>query len=220
MVAIPPQRCNITYSVRPLQPIHDFGRELSEALSRLRTDILKTVVFCRKYQDCSELYVLLRNTLGAKFTEPPGYPGLHSFRLTEMYTRASTPDTKEKVLSSFTKAASKLRLVIATTAFGMGIDSPDIRQVIDYGPPSCLEEYVQETGRAGRDSLTFQAVLLYGSPGRYEEESMKAYGLNTNQCRQKLLFKDFVCHSHVDIQPLCMCCDVCACVCQCEKCMF
>ena len=78
-----------------------------------------------------------------------------------MYIRAATTDRKEKILSSFTLIASKLRLMIATTAFEMVIDSPDIRQVIHYGPPSCLEEYVQETNRVGHDGLPSKAVLLY-----------------------------------------------------------
>ena len=49
---------------------------------------------------------------------------------------------KMKVLTSFTEANSKLRIVIATTAFSMGIDCPDIRNVINYGPLSSLEQYV------------------------------------------------------------------------------
>ena len=161
VVAIPPQRCNITYYVRPLQPISDFGRELSDSLSHLRTEFPKSLVFCRKYQDCSELYLTLRTTLGANFTDPPGYPDLHSFHLVEMYTRAATTDMKENILSSFTQTASKLRLVIATTAFGMGIDSPDIRQVIHSGPPCCLEEYVHTAYYNKNTSRNYMYTYLH-----------------------------------------------------------
>jgi len=48
---------------------------------------------------------------------------------------------------------SPLRVVIATTAFALGIDCPDVCHIINYGLPSDVESYVQETGRAGRDSL-------------------------------------------------------------------
>ena len=54
---------------------------------------------------------------------------------------------------------SCLRVVIATVAFGMGIDCPDVRQVIHIGAPSDIESYVQETGRAGRDG--HQLLLFY-----------------------------------------------------------
>ena len=97
--------------------------------------------------------------MGALYTEPPGYTNfLHQFRMVDMYYRAMPVDLKEKVLRSFIIVGGNLQLIFATSAFGLGIDCPDIRRVYHWGPPNDLDTYVQESGRAGR-VVSFPAQL-------------------------------------------------------------
>ena len=68
-------------------------------------------------------------------------------------------ETRKTVQQNF--IAGTLRVIVATNAFGMGIDKPDVRVVIHADIPGSLENYLQEAGRAGRDQGTARCVLLY-----------------------------------------------------------
>ena len=117
-------------------------------------------------------------------------------------------------------ADSQLRVVICTVAFGLGINSPDVRQVIHWGPPSDIEEYMQQTGRAGRDGK-FACALLFVQPSdfsRIKDHRLIQHCENTTTCRRKLLLQHY---DEVDFKKDCegcKCCDVCAICCQCSEC--
>lgn len=146
LIGMQPNRPNIKYEVKPLVDIDTLCNELAEELKLEGVTYPKTVIFIQRYSDCSLVYHTLRRKLGPNITFPPGYPLFQQFSLVDIYTRASTIRKKE-VLSAFCQPAGTLRVVIATTAFGMGVDCADIRVIIHWGPPSTLEQYLQETGR-------------------------------------------------------------------------
>jgi len=78
-----------------------------------------------------------------------------------MYTRATTDEMKSKIIASFAQERSTLCAVIATTSFSMGIDIPDICQIIHWGPPTDIEQHVQEIRHAGRDRKESVATLMF-----------------------------------------------------------
>ena len=109
-----------------------------------------------------------------------------------MFTRVQTTDKKEEVLQLFTERDGVLRLIIATTAFGMGIVCPDIHRIIHWGITNTLEEYVKETGHCGRDGNSASAILYQGKDGKYASSEVKNYVSNTTVCRRRLLFSQVI----------------------------
>ena len=112
--------------------------------------------------------------------------------------------------------SGKARTMVATNAFGMGIDRPDIRYVVHYQLPGSLEAYYQEAGRAGRDGKEARCTLLYDHADRRVQlyfarkrskvELLAAYARGA-QCRWKMILEYF--DEAVELGDECGACDNC-----------
>ena len=218
VIGLSPSRDNIKYHVEPLISVKEFCELFAAKIQTDRTSLPKTLIFCPTIAECSLMYRTLRNMLGNEFTDPPNYPDFHKFRLIDMYTRASSDEMKKKILESFRTEGGKLRLLIATSAFSMGVDCPDISNVVHLGPPSCSVQYVQETGRGGRNGNPSVALLLYGKHDKHIKQSMKNYCTNSKECRRNLLFREFLFFTCEFSHDKCKCCDICEKTCDCTDC--
>ncbi|NLH10435.1 MAG: RecQ family ATP-dependent DNA helicase, partial [Holophagae bacterium] len=82
--------------------------------------------------------------------------------------------------------ADRLHVVVATVAFGMGIDKPDVRFVVHHDVPKSIESYYQETGRAGRDGMAAEAYLLFGMQDVVTVRTLIEQGTDADQVRVEL----------------------------------
>jgi ATP-dependent DNA helicase RecQ len=130
-------RKNISYLVRKVE---DKGTYLIKTLMKTGGS---GIVYVRSRKRCKEVAELLvANGISSDF-----------------YHAGLTDELRDKKQASWT--TGETRVIVATNAFGMGIDKSEVRFVIHWDIPDCIESYFQESGRAGRDGKPAFAVLLY-----------------------------------------------------------
>ena len=195
VVALSPSKKNLSYSVGTFTTFSETLKPLLDRLKKERGGCPRTIVYCQSFNTCADIYIYLARGLGFQLTEPMVAPNIPRFRLVDMYTSVTDQHHKDEIIPLFTKP-SQLRVVIATIAFGLGLDCPDVRQIVHVGLPEDIESYIQETGRAGRDGRPALATLLKARTYHLCEKSMKEYAANTTVCRRDVLFQSMEKYTH------------------------
>ncbi len=141
VIVRPVARPNLRFEVNACDSEDGKRRELIQYLRRLRRP---GIVYCSTVKDVEELGAL------CKLARIPA----------EIYHGRLTKAERDHAHKRFMSSGKRI-VMIATSAFGLGVDKPDIRYVIHYQVPGSLEAYVQEAGRAGRDGLAARCILLW-----------------------------------------------------------
>ncbi|MFY7969549.1 MAG: RecQ family ATP-dependent DNA helicase, partial [Pirellulaceae bacterium] len=143
-------RKNLHFGVIPCHSDREKDRQLIEFL---KSGPGAGIIYAATRKRCEELV----ERLGQEVKPPVA-----------AYHAGLAPEQRRFVQDRFMRG--EYPAIVATNAFGMGIDKSDLRFVVHYNLPGSLEAYYQEAGRAGRDGLASQCVLLFSGQDRYIQE--------------------------------------------------
>ena len=212
-VSVSPNKQNIKYVFKKIEHnIESSMLWLVEGLLKYKEKFPRTLVYCKSIKDVSLIYNYI-------ISEVPDLS-----RHIEMFHSETTNETKLAVIHQLTqKDDLMLRVVVATSALGMGIDVEECHSVVLYGPPPTLVDLLQECGRIGRDGKDSVAVILHHSY-HYQnlDEEVKTV-LKSSKCRRMAIMTNFVSTTELNEigssdKAKHSCCDFCEKCCNCGNC--
>ncbi len=168
-----PDRPNIQYSVLETLSKQKTFRTLL-ASPRIYFRVQRPVlIFCRSRKRTEQLALSLRRSIGE--------------REIFFYHAGLTPEEKKRIENWFFQ--SSIGILVATTAYGMGVDKSNIRTVIHDQAPETIEAYLQESGRGGRDAKPCQAILLVSEEDRGNLTPFFQGYVTGKECRRTHLYR-------------------------------
>lgn len=172
----------------------------------LGQSVPRTIIFCRTHRQVRIFYSYFKEILPTEL-----------MTMVAMFHSTTEESRKDFISESFQSPDGIIRILLCTIAFGMGVNVKKVTRVVHFGPPESVDDYVQESGRAGRDGEQSYAILVtYRGCTRHKVSvQMKEYIQNTGRCRRKLLLQPF----GTEVKGpafLHNCCEVCAKKCKCS----
>ena len=196
VVSANPNRNNIFLAKKMRMSNHHVYESYSDILLPIAKELSvklenypMTVIYM-KLKYCGYAYGLFERVLQEK--QYVGETNDPAARLFAQFHAPQTNEMKKSIISEIKKRNSRVRVIFATSALGMGVDAPDIRHVIHITPPSSIESYVQEISRAGRTGQLSSATLYYNNSDisnnmKHINKSMKDYCQLQDTCLRQFL---------------------------------
>lgn len=225
-IDVSPNKPNIRYSVvkTPDNDNYSNFKWLIDELEKNGKETERYLIFCRMTRHVSDLFNIFTVCLGQKAYHQYNSKGQNDDRnrLFGMFHSGTDEEIKQTVQKAFSESNGTMRVLFCTSAFGMGMDTKGVNTVIHYGPAYDVDDYIQESGRIGRDpSVKCHALLvLYPKAlcGKISE-GMRKYCKENGACKRVQILQDL----DSNISPSCVkhsCCSVCSlfcrCLCTCE----
>lgn len=163
------------------------------------------IIFCPSIKLCADVYFAFKVSLNK------------CINYIEMFHSCTTDQVKDAIREDMENKDGHIRVLIATSAAGMGVNYKSVNNIIHYGPPKDLDGFIQQLGRAGRDGTQSYELLIYSSRHLRElDTDMLDYAKNTETCRRKKLLESYNSVPSADLVKH-LCCDVCDMQCDCHE---
>ena len=176
---------------------------------------LPVIIYCKTVMAVGRVFCHLKGGLGEDSWVDRDPEKKTENLLIGMFHSQTLPQNKNRVLSSLSGQGS-CRVVVATTALGMGVNFPNVSHIVMYGLPDDVEAMAQQVGRAGRGGLQAHAIVYAVKQHTELDPAVKTLlETGVTSCLRKALYCHFEEHT-TSVDPGHLCCTHCHSVCSCE----
>lgn len=214
IVYVSPNRLNLRFSVKKVMKDEQL-QELKWIVNLIKEQAIncpKTIIFCNTMKGIAVVVNYLILELGRSVFYPE-FSAVEDNFILRIYHSNSWQSSKDRVLAQFKTNGIK-RVLIATTALCMGVNFPDVRYIVNWGPARSILGQHQEAGRAGRDGKKSHVIVIYhGQQAGHCEQEVKNF-VRAKGCYRVAAYKTLD-TTIKPLEPLHDCCSFFSTICKC-----